>query len=75
MKPVDNADALKLAYSHLEAAEYPNMLDNPRWDAVSVKAQSLVLWLMARDPRKRLSAKQARLLTSHARPRRAAELA
>lgn len=60
MKPVDNEDALKLSYSHLEAAEYPNMVGNARWDAVSSKAQSLVLALMERDPRKRLSAPQAR---------------
>ena len=64
MKPVDNEEAVKLSYSHLESHEYPNMHNNARWDAVSGRAQSLVLQLMERDPNKRLTAQQARPLPS-----------
>ena len=57
---MDNDDATKLAYSGLEAGEYPNMIGNARWDAVSARAQSLVLQLLQRDPAKRPSAQQVR---------------
>lgn len=55
---MENEEAVKLSYSHVEAHDYPNMHGNARWDAVSGRAQSLVLQLMERDPDKRLTAQQ-----------------
>eukprot|EP00892_Ulva_mutabilis_P008427 jgi/Ulvmu1/5957/UM026_0079.1 len=59
MKPTEQEQAQELLYSGLEAQEYPNMHGNPRWEAVSASAQSLVLQLLQRNPRDRPSAQQA----------------
>lgn len=58
MKPCDNKDCMALNYSKLESNEYPNMINNRRWDSVSAQGQDLVFKLMERDPLKRLSAEQ-----------------
>lgn len=49
-----------MTYSKHEAGEYPNMIDNARWDAVSASAQSLVLQMLQRDPFDRPSAQKVR---------------
>lgn len=60
MKPCDNDLCSTLGYSKFEADEYPNMIDNKRWDSVSAKGQDLVYKLMERDPAKRYSSSQVR---------------
>ena len=60
MKPCDNDICNALSYSKFEAHEYPNMINNRRWDSVSSQAQNLVLKLLERDALKRLTAEQVR---------------
>ena len=60
MKPADDDVCMELSYSHLEADEYPNMKGNKRWAAVSTHGQDLVLKMMQRDPKRRVSAAEVR---------------
>jgi serine/threonine protein kinase len=62
MNIMSNETALKLKYATTEASEYENMKGNPRWDAVSAGAQNLVLRLLERDPKKRITAKEVRVV-------------
>ena len=59
-KPMKSEQARKLAYSKLEATEYPKM-QSWGWKQLSQPARKLVLQLMERDPAQRITAAQARL--------------
>ena len=61
-KAMSHEDALALAYAKTEAGGYEGMHGNPRWNAVSAGAQALVLQLLERDPRKRITADSVRSL-------------
>jgi serine/threonine protein kinase len=65
MNIMSNETALSLQYAKTEASEYENMKGNPSWDAVSAGAQGLVLQMLERDPKKRITAKEVRVDSSH----------
>ncbi|KAL3139723.1 hypothetical protein ABBQ38_004029 [Trebouxia sp. C0009 RCD-2024] len=57
-KPFNIADSESLNYCAMKLAECPGIKD-PRWEALSVEAQELVMGLLNYDPDERLTAQQA----------------